>query len=156
MTKQKKLLLKNIKNLIGIHSNKVINLSGREMASLPQLENAWLACDDGLIADYGSMNDFPGISNWQDLEVLDCSGKIVLPCFVDSHSHIVFAGNREQEFVDRINGLSYEEIANRGGGILNSAKNLRETSESELFSQSKVRLQEVIEQGTGAIEIKSG
>ena len=156
MTKQKKLLLKNIKNLIGLHSNKVINLSGREMASLPQLENAWLACDDGLIADYGSMNDFPGISNWQDLEVLDCSGKIVLPCFVDSHSHIVFAGNREQEFVDRINGLSYEEIANRGGGILNSAKNLRETSESELFSQSKVRLQEVIEQGTGAIEIKSG
>lgn len=156
MVDKKKLLLKNINYLIGLHPENVKKLGGKEMSSLPTLENAWLACEDGLIADFGSMNNFPGISNWQNLEVLDCSGSIVMPSFVDSHSHIVYAGNREQEFVDRINGLSYEEVARRGGGILNSAKKLRETSELDLFSQSIVRLKEVIGQGTGALEIKSG
>lgn len=151
-----KLLLKNIKSLISVYENAPQKLSGKEMKNLPCIENAWLACDNGLIADYGSMDDFPGITDWKDLEVIDCTGKMVMPGFVDSHTHIVYAGNREQEFVDRINGLSYEEIANRGGGILNSAKKLRETSEDELFEQSKQRLEEIISQGTVAVEIKSG
>ncbi|PBQ34002.1 imidazolonepropionase [Sphingobacteriaceae bacterium] len=151
-----KLLLKNIKNLIGVHDIAPERLKGKEMKVLPGIENAWLACDNGLIADYGSMDDFPGITDWKGLEVIDCAGKIVMPSFADSHTHIVYAGNREQEFVDRISGLSYEDIAKRGGGILNSAKKLRETSEDELFEQSKQRLKEIISQGTGAVEIKSG
>jgi imidazolonepropionase len=151
-----KLLLKNIKSLVSVYENAPQKLSGKEMKNLPCIENAWLACDNGLIADFGSMDDFPGITDWKGLEVIDCSGKIVMPGFVDSHTHIVYAGNREQEFVDRINGLSYEDIANRGGGILNSAKKLRETNEDELFEQSKKRLDEIISQGTVAVEIKSG
>jgi imidazolonepropionase len=151
-----KLLLKNIKHLVGVYENAPRKLAGKEMSTLPCIANAWLAAEDGTIAAFGSMDDFPGISDWQGLDVIDCTGKIVLPCFADSHTHIVYAGNREQEFVDRINGLSYEEIAQRGGGILNSAKKLRETSEDDLFNQSKARLLEVISQGTGAIEIKSG
>lgn len=151
-----KLLLKNIKSLISVYENAPQKLSGKEMAQLPCTKNAWLACDDGLISDYGSMDDFPGITDWKGLEVIDCTGKMVMPGFVDSHTHIVYAGNREQEFVDRIKGLSYEEIANRGGGILNSAKKLRETSEEDLFEQSKQRLKEIISQGTVAVEIKSG
>lgn len=151
-----KLLLKNIKNLIGIYETAPQKLAGHAMKNLPQLENAWLACENGLIADYGSMSDFPGITDWKDLTVIDCAGKIVMPCFADSHTHIVYAGNREQEFVDRINGLSYEEIAKRGGGILNSVEKLRKVSEDDLFDQAVGRLKEVIEQGTGSIEIKSG
>lgn len=151
-----KLLLKNIKCLIGVYENSPKKLSGKEMKILPTIENAWLACEGSKIAAFGSMDDFEGISDWKDLEVIDCSGKMVMPGFADSHTHIVYAGNREQEFVDRINGLSYEEIANRGGGILNSAKKLNETSEDDLFEQSKHRLLEVIAQGTTAIEIKSG
>lgn len=151
-----KLLLKNIKNLVSVYENAPDKLKGAEMKNLPCLENAWLACDNGIIADYGSMDDFPGIVDWKDLEVIDCAGKLVLPSFADSHTHIVYAGDRSQEFVDRINGLSYEEVARRGGGILNSAKNLRRISEDELFEQSKQRLIEIIKQGTGSVEIKSG
>jgi imidazolonepropionase len=151
-----KLLLKNIKTLVSVYENAPQKLAGKEMKHLPCLENAWLACENGYIADFGEMESFPGITNWKDLEVIDCGGKLVMPCFVDSHTHIVYAGNREQEFVDRIKGLSYEEIASKGGGILNSANKLRETSEDDLFEQSKARLKEVISQGTGAIEIKSG
>ena len=151
-----KLLLKNIDHLLGTYENFPSLRKGKEMKELPSIRNAWLACEGGKIADFGSMEDFPGISNWKDLEVLDCSGRIVMPCFADSHTHIVYAGNREQEFADRIHGLSYEEIAARGGGILNSADQLRAVSEDELFEQSKKRFLEVIAQGTGAIEIKSG
>ncbi|MBL7931914.1 MAG: imidazolonepropionase, partial [Bacteroidia bacterium] len=151
-----KLLLKNIKNLLGVYETAPKRLAGVDMKRLPSIENAWLACDNGIIADFGSMDDFPGITDWQGLEVIDCSGKIVMPCFADSHTHIVYAANREQEFVDRINGLSYEEIAKRGGGILNSAGKLRLASEDDLFEQSKERLKEIISQGTGAVEIKSG
>lgn len=151
-----KLLLKNIKVLAGVYDTAPEKLSGKEMKQLPCLENAWLACDNGLIADYGSMDEFPGITDWKGLEVIDCSGKIVMPSFADSHTHIVYAGNREQEFVDRINGLSYEDIAKRGGGILNSAKKLQDISEDELFEQSLQRFKEIIAQGTGAVEIKSG
>jgi imidazolonepropionase len=151
-----KLLLKNIKNLLSVYQLAPLKLSGAEMNQLPCIENAWLACDDGLIADFGAMEDFPGITDWKDLSVIDCTGQTVMPCFVDSHTHIVYAGNRQQEFVDKINGLSYEEIASRGGGILNSVAKLRETSEDELFEQAKERLTEIIQLGTGAVEIKSG
>ncbi len=151
-----KLLLKNIKHLVGVYDQAPAKLSGKEMATVPAIENAWLACDNGLIAEYGPMSDFPGISNWKDLNVIDCAGQLVMPSFADSHTHIVYAGNREQEFVDRIRGLSYEEVAARGGGILNSAAKLRATTEDELFHQSKERLLEIIAQGTGSVEIKSG
>ena len=126
------------------------------MKHLPFIDNAWLAIDNGIIADFGTMDDFPGIEDWKGLEIVDAEGKIVFPCYADSHTHIVYAGNRETEFVDRINGLSYEAIFERGGGILNSAKKLSETSEDELFEQAMIRLKEIIAQGTGSIEIKSG
>ena len=151
-----KLLLKNIKQLVGIYDIAPKRLQGAEMKQLPAINNAWLAIEDGKFAAWGSMQDFPGISDWKDLEVIDCSGKLVLPSFVDSHTHIVYAGNREQEFVDRINGLTYDEIFAKGGGILNSVERLRKTSEDELYEQSLQRFNEVISLGTGAIEIKSG
>jgi imidazolonepropionase len=151
-----KLLLKNIRQLVGTYEHSPLKLAGAEMQKLPVIENGWLAAEDGLVADFGSMSDFPGISDWKDLEVQDCSGKIVMPGFCDSHTHLVYAGNREQEFVDRLKGLSYTEIANRGGGILNSAHKLRACSEDELYLQSLRRLHEIILQGTVAVEIKSG
>ncbi|MES2567034.1 MAG: imidazolonepropionase [Bacteroidota bacterium] len=151
-----RLLIKNIKSLVQVRDASIVKVSGSEMKELPCIENAWMAVDNGLIADYGSMDDFPGIEDWKGLEIIDCEGKLILPCYADSHTHIVYAGNREGEFVDRINGLSYEEIFARGGGILNSAKKLAEASEDELFEQTLVRLKEVIGQGTGSIEIKSG
>lgn len=151
-----KLLIKNIKTLVQVRETIIEKVAGKDMAILPSIDNAWLAIDNGLIADYGSMDDFPGIADWKELEVIDADGKIVMPCYADSHTHIVYAGNREGEFVDRINGLSYEEVAKRGGGILNSAKHLRDVSEDDLFEQSLVRFKEIIAQGTGAVEIKSG
>lgn len=148
-----KTLFINIKELVQTRENSIKRVSGLEMNILPKIENAFLLIENNLIANYGSMDDCPKIEN---VKIIDVSGKIVLPTWVDSHTHIVYAGNRIQEFVDRINGLSYEEIANRGGGILNSAKKLNETSENELYEQSKLRLEEVMQQGTGAVEIKSG
>ena len=128
-------------------------VSGPQMKELPSLENAWLLLEDDVIHSFGNMSEMP---NFQDIKTLDCSGKTVLPSWCDSHTHLVYAGNREQEFVDRINGLSYQEIAASGGGIVNSAKKLQATTQTALFAQSEKRLQEVIQQGTGAIEIKSG
>ena len=148
-----KTLLINIKELLQIRETSVTKVSGAEMATLPKIDNAFVLIENGLIVDFGYMNDCPNIS--VDTTI-DAAGKTVLPTWCDSHTHIVYAGNREQEFVDRINGLTYEEIANRGGGILNSAKKLNETSEEEIYNQSKVRLEEVMQQGTGAVEIKSG
>lgn len=146
-------LIKNIKELLQVRETSVSKVSGAEMAILPTIKNAFLVIENNLIADFGLMENLPEIN--AD-EVIDATGKIVLPSWCDSHTHIVYAGNREQEFVDRINGFSYEEIANRGGGILNSAKKLNETSEEEIYEQSKVRLEEVMHLGTGAVEIKSG
>ncbi|HRE78019.1 MAG TPA: imidazolonepropionase [Flavobacterium sp.] len=146
-------LIINIKELIQIREMEIKKVSGSEMANLPLLKNAFLLIENDLIADFGLMNDCPTLSN---AKIIDASGKVVLPTWCDSHTHLVYAGNRVQEFVDRINGLSYEEIANRGGGILNSAQKLNETSENEIYEQSKVRLEEVMKLGTGAIEIKSG
>lgn len=151
-----KLLLKNIKTLVQVRHESPLKVCGQDMKMLPCINDAWLACEGGLIVDFGSMDSFPGITDWKGLEVVDCSGKIVMPCYADSHTHIVYAGNRESEFVDRINGMSYEEIANRGGGINNSAELLNKTSEDDLFAQALVRFKEVIQLGTGAIEIKSG
>lgn len=146
-------LITNIKELLQIRENHIDKVSGDEMAILPTLKNAFLLLENDLIKDFGPMENCPKINIDK---TIDATGKIVLPTWCDSHTHIVYAGNREQEFVDRINGLSYEEIANRGGGILNSAKKLNETSEEEIYNQSKKRLEEVISQGTGAVEIKSG
>ena len=149
-----KTLIINIKELLQVRDASVLKVSGAEMAVLPTIKNAYLVIEDNLIADFGSMEDLPEDLNPE--KCIDADGKIVLPSWCDSHTHIVYAGNREQEFVDRINGLSYEEIANRGGGILNSAQKLNATSEEEIYNQSKVRLEEVMRLGTGAVEIKSG
>ncbi|HSD08445.1 imidazolonepropionase [Flavobacterium sp.] len=146
-------LIINIKELLQIRDSSIQKVSGAEMAVLPTITNAFLLLKNDLIADFGQMKDVPKI---KVDKTIDATGKIVLPSWCDSHTHIVYAGNREQEFVDRINGMSYEEIANRGGGILNSAKKLNETSEEEIYNQSKARLEEVIQLGTGAVEIKSG
>jgi imidazolonepropionase len=149
-----KTLIINIKELLQVRDSSVLKVSGAEMAVLPTIKNAFLLIQNDLIADFGSMDDLQEDINPE--KCIDADGKIVLPSWCDSHTHIVYAGNREQEFVDRINGLSYEEIANRGGGILNSAQKLNETSEEEIYDQSKVRLEEIMRLGTGAVEIKSG
>lgn len=146
-------LFKHIKELVQVRTTHVSFVSGTQMKELPIIQNAYLLVDDGVIADYGTMNHCPKI---HVEEVVDATGKMILPTWCDSHSHIVYAGSREAEFVDRINGLTYDEIASKGGGILHSATKLNETSEEELLLQSEVRLNEVIRMGTGAIEIKSG
>ncbi len=151
-----KVLIKNIRQLVQVHENAPKRICGKEMSIVPILEDAWLALDNRIIADYGLMSNFPGITDWNELEVIDANEGLVMPTFVDSHTHLVYAGSREGEFVDRINGLSYEEIAKRGGGILNSAAKLRVTSEDDLYAQAAQRLREVMRLGTGAIEIKSG
>nr|WP_314838620.1 imidazolonepropionase [uncultured Flavobacterium sp.] len=146
-------LIVNIKELLQVRDSSVLKVSGADMAVLPTIKNAYLVIENGLISDFGAMEELPQTT---PNKTIDAAGKIVLPSWCDSHTHIVYAGNREQEFVDRINGMTYEEIANRGGGILNSAKKLNETSEEELYQQSKGRLEEVMQLGTGAVEIKSG
>lgn len=151
-----KILIKNIKGLVQYGENTPKFRRGEEMKTLPILENAFLALEEGMIVAYGSMDDWGGITDWRDLEVIDAEGKYVLPAFCDSHTHTVFAKSREEEFVDRINGLSYEEIALRGGGILNSAQKLAAMSEDELFEQGMERIQLLKSYGTGALEIKSG
>ncbi len=148
-----RILFKHIKELIQVRKEAVVFVAGQQMKELPTLKNAYLLIEDGKIADFGSMEACPTIA--AD-EVIDATGKMILPSWCDAHTHIVYAGNREAEFVDRINGLSYEAIANKGGGILNSAKQLNETSEEEIYLQSKIRLEEIIALGTGAVEIKSG
>jgi len=147
------ILIINIKELLQVRETSVSFLSGNEMKELPKIDHAFLLIENDTIIDFGSMENCPSL---EDKEIINADGCVVLPTWVDSHTHLVYAGNRVQEFVDRINGLSYEEIANRGGGILNSAKRLNETSEDEIYEQSKKRLDEIIALGTGAVEIKSG
>lgn len=149
-----KTLIKNIKELLQVRDTSIDKLEGNQMKDLPILQNAYLLVENDIIKDYGTMDDCP--AEMIPDNIIDATGQTVLPTWVDSHTHLVYAGNRELEFVDRINGLSYEEIFNRGGGILNSAKKLQETSEDDLYQQSSKRLEEVIRQGTGAVEIKSG
>ena len=131
------ILIINIKELLQVRESNVLKVSGSEMKVLPTIKNAYLLIEDDTIVDYGSMTD--NIEFRADT-IIDAKGKMVLPAWCDSHTHIVYAGHREQEFVDRINGLSYEEIANRGGGILNSAATLNDTSETELYNQSIKRV----------------
>ena len=146
-------LITNIKELLQVREASISKVSGADMKILPTIKNAFLLFENGIILDFGRMENLRGVNADK---TIDASGKIVLPTWCDSHTHIVYAGNRESEFVDRINGLSYEEIANNGGGILNSAKKLQKTSEEDLFQQSAERIEEVMTLGTGAIEIKSG
>ncbi len=147
------ILITNIKQLLQVHKHNITLVKGEAMKTLPLIENAYLYIEHDTIIEYGKMKDCEGI----DAETtIDATGKIVLPSWCDSHTHIVYAGNRTSEFVDRINGLSYAEIANNGGGILNSAKLLQETNEEDLYEQSINRLDELIKMGTGAVEIKTG
>ncbi len=152
----KKILIKNIKGLVQAGEEIPAVIKGSQMAELPIIENAFLALEDGEVVAYGSMEDWQGVTDWRDLEVIDATNRFVMPAFVDAHTHTVFAKSREEEFVDRIKGLSYEEIALKGGGILNSARRLNELSEDELFEEAKKRVERLISYGTGALEIKSG
>ena len=145
-------LVVNIGELVGIVPEGVLRKQGAEMSETGVLKDAWFRIEDGLIKDFGPMSECPEASG----EVLDAEGGMVMPSFCDSHTHIVYAGSRDGEFLDKINGLSYEEIAARGGGILNSSDLLHRTSEDELYEQSMVRVREMMASGTGAIEIKSG
>ena len=142
----------NIGELVGIVPEGVLRKQGTEMAETGILHDAWIAIEDGRISGFGPMNSCPADKG----EVVDAEGGMVLPAFCDSHTHIVYAGSRDGEFLDKINGLSYEEIAERGGGILNSSDLLGRTSEEDLFRQSIARVREMMEKGTGSIEIKSG
>lgn len=154
-----KTLIRNIGQIAGIVEAGVMHKEGVSMSETGTLEDAWLLIEDDKIACFGPMSDCPDLSqeSGQDsLDVIDADGGFVLPAFCDSHSHIVFAGTREQEFLDKIKGLSYAEIAAHGGGILNSADLLHNTSEDELYKQAMGRVNEMIAKGTGAIEIKSG
>ncbi len=151
-----KLLVTNIAFLAGIQPTDKLRLEGKEMAQLETIANAFLYVEDGRIHSYGAMSDLAKCSLPSDVQQIDAKGGSVLPSWCDSHTHIVFAGSREQEFVDKIRGLSYAEIAKRGGGILNSADKLHEMSEDELYQQAMRRVDEVIRKGTGCIEIKSG
>lgn len=148
-----KTLIKNIGQIAGIVEEGVLRKEGAAMSETGTLGNAWLLIDNERIADFGPMDDLPSD---EGCEIIDAEGGMVLPAFCDSHTHIVFAGTREQEFLDKIEGLSYAEIAAHGGGILNSADLLHRTSEEELYRQAMSRVNEMISKGTGAIEIKSG
>ncbi|MBI2257886.1 MAG: imidazolonepropionase [Flavobacteriia bacterium] len=151
------ILIKNIQALFQCGENFPAFLKGKEMDNVPQIQNAFVLIENGLIKDYGSMKDAPSMFHETNIfETIDANGKFVLPCFIDSHTHIVFAKYREEEFVDRINGLSYEDIAKKGGGILNSAQKLASSSEEFLFNFSMERINLIKKYGTGAVEIKSG
>ncbi|MCW3116394.1 MAG: imidazolonepropionase [Chitinophagaceae bacterium] len=147
-------LVRNIRQLINVRKENQL-LRGSGLAILPSIEDAYLVIEDGRITEFGEMKDISSSLLRIDHST-DASGQFILPCWCDSHTHLVFAANRENEFIDKLKGLSYAEIAAKGGGILNSAKKLNETSEVELFNQAWKRLKEVTQLGTGAIEIKSG
>ena len=148
------IIIKNIRQLIGIAPSETLRKVGSEMNDVQSINDAFLTIDDGIIKDFGESSRCP-LPSGED-EIIDARGGMVMPAFCDSHTHICYAGSREREFIDKINGLSYEEIAARGGGILNSADLLHQTSEDDLYSQTMERVNEMIAKGTGAIEIKSG
>ena len=151
-----KVLIKNIHTLYQVGEDFPSFVAGSAMKTIPTISNAFLALEDGVIVAYGRMEDWEGITDWRGIEVIDAEGQSVLPAFCDPHTHTVFARTREEEFVDRINGLTYEEIALKGGGILNSARRLNELSEEELFQAALLRIEKMKANGTGALEIKSG
>jgi len=148
-----KTLFINIKELLQVRPADTVKVIGTEMSVLPTIKNAFLLIENNKIISYGKMSELRTIEVERKV---DCTGKMILPTWCDSHTHIVYAGNREGEFADKIKGISYEEIAKRGGGILNSAKKLQETSEEDLYNQASKRVEEIMSLGTGAVEIKSG
>jgi len=147
------ILIKNIKQLLQVHENNVTKVKAEQMKHLPLLENAYVYIENDTIIEYGTMDECEG---FEPETVFDATGRVVLPSWCDSHTHLVYAENRTTEFVDKIKGLSYEDIAKKGGGILNSAKKLAQTSEEALYKSAMARLEELIKMGTGAIEIKTG
>lgn len=152
------ILIKNIKELVQIEDQSVKFVAGKDMANLKTIKDAWLFIKDGLIADFGIMSSFSEdiVEDEDALIELDATGRMVFPSFCDSHTHLVYPASREIEYIDKIKGLSYEEIAKRGGGILNSAKKMQEVTEDELYESAMGRLDEIMQMGTGAVEIKSG
>ncbi len=154
------LFIKNIKKLVQAEDLPRSRVEGTAMSALPVIDNAWLLIRDDRIEDFGRMEELEdagsGLAAGGQIEHFDAAGRMVFPSFCDSHTHLVYAGSREIEYIDKIKGLSYEEIAKRGGGILNSAKLIRRTGEEELYRQSLERVKEIIMLGTGAVEIKSG
>jgi len=153
------ILIKNIKQLVSVYENPPQKLCGKEMASVPVLNNAFLFIQDQQISRFGSMDELESWTDFEqipDIQIIDANGKMVFPSWCDSHTHLVFDGSREDEFVDKIKGLDYEEIARRGGGIISSVKKLRQASEESLLSQAMMRADEIIRGGTAAVEIKSG
>ena len=150
-----KITIQNIKELVGISHSGILLKKGSEMNQLPTIQNAFVIIENGLIKSFGKMTDLTLTENDNSI-VIDAKNKLVFPSWCDSHTHLVFAAPRDDEFVDRINGLTYEEIALKGGGILNSAEKLQETSEDDLYDSAMIRIREIIKLGTGAVEIKSG
>lgn len=152
-----KLLLENIKELVQVEDNPVLFKAGAEMGRVNTIKDAFVIIRDEIIEEFGTMGQLKDVYMDDDLLIeVDCSNRMVYPSYCDSHTHLVYAGSREKEFVDKINGFSYEEIAARGGGILNSAKQLHEASEEELYNSAMKRVMEIMKMGTGAVEIKSG
>ena len=151
-----KSVIKNIAELIQTEESPRKWVAGKEMSEISTIKDAFIEYENGIITSFGSMLNWKGIENWNNTEIIDAEGGMVFPSYCDSHTHLVFAASREGEFVDRINGVSYEEIAKKGGGILNSAEKLQNTTENELYKNSLRRLNNLIKMGTGAIEIKSG
>ncbi len=153
------ILIKNIKKLVQVEDEPKPLVKGKEMAELQSIDDAWLFIIEDKIADFGTMVSLDKAhlqSNDEKPEVIDATGRMVFPSFVDSHTHLVYPASREIEYVDKIKGLSYEEIARRGGGILNTARRMKEISEEELYRSAMQRLKEIMAYGTGAVEIKSG
>jgi imidazolonepropionase len=153
-----KLIINNIKELVGVEIQPKHLLKGREMSSLGTIEDAFVLVDNGLIVDFGSVESvaYKSYLDSKNFEVIDAEGGHVFPSFCDSHTHLVYPASREIEYIDKIKGLSYEEIAKRGGGILNSAHRMQVVSEEDLFESAWHRLEEIADFGTGAVEIKSG
>ena len=151
-----KTVVKNISELVQTESSPRKWVAGEEMSKLNTIKDAFLEYSDGIITSFGSMEEWKGIDDWNNTKIIDAEGGMVFPAYCDSHTHLVFSTSREKEFVDRINGLSYEEIAAKGGGILNSAEKLQQATEEDLYEKSLERLNNLIKLGTGAIEIKSG
>ena len=151
-----KTVVKNISELVQTESSPRKWVAGKEMSKLNTIKDAFLEYSDGIITSFGSMEEWKGIDDWNNTKIIDAEGGMVFPAYCDSHTHLVFSTSREKEFVDRINGLSYEEIAAKGGGILNSAEKLQQATEEDLYEKSLERLNNLIKLGTGAIEIKSG
>lgn len=149
-------VIKNIKEIVQVEHTIRKWVAGKDMARLETIKNGFIEIKDGIISNFGSMEDWKGIDDWNNTEIIDANDGMVFPSYCDSHSHLVFAGNRENEWEQRLKGASYEEIAAKGGGILNSAKKLQNTSEEELLESALKRADEIIKMGTGAIEIKSG